>query len=162
MRPDPVPPFLHPGICAEIRVQDHVIGLTGKLNPLVADSLKIDENIYLFELDLELLNQYVATLQVIEEISKFPEITRDLAVVVDIDRPAGEIIEKIYNFQNKYLKEVKLFDIYEGKEIPEGKKSVAFRVTYQAAKKTLKDKDIDKIHSQLASYILNKGDIQLR
>ena len=76
--------------------------------------------------------------------------------------PVAEIIERIYSFQNKYLKRVELFDIYSGKGIPEGKKSVAFRITYQALQKTLKDKEVDKIHGQLASYLTKKGDIQLR
>jgi len=76
--------------------------------------------------------------------------------------PVGEIIEKIHSFRNKYLKRVELFDIYFGKEIPEGKKSVAFRVTYQALQKTLKDKEVDKIHKQLASFVIKEGNIQLR
>jgi len=157
-----VPSYFHPGVCAEIRVKDGVAGVFGKLNPVIVNSLKLPENIYYFELDLEILNHYAAPLRDIEEISKFPEIERDLAVVVDINSPVDEILEKIYRFRNKYLKEVELFDIYEGKEIPEGKKSVAFRLTYQAAKKTLRDKDVDKIHRQLASYLLKEGDIELR
>jgi phenylalanyl-tRNA synthetase beta chain len=162
IRPESVPSYFHPGICAEIWMGKDVAGVLGKLNPVVADSLKLPENIYYFELDIEKILCHVTPLQGIEEISKFPEIERDLAVVVDVSKPMGEIFEKIYKFQNKYLKEVELFDIYEGKEIEKGKKSVAFRLTYQAAKKTLKDKDVDKIHGQLASYLLKEEDIQLR
>jgi len=161
-RPGSVPSYFHPGICAEVWMGEDMAGVLGKLNPVVVDSLKLPENIYYFELDIEKILCHVTPLEGIEEISKFPEIERDLAVVVDVGKPMGEIFEKIYTFQNKYLKEVELFDIYEGKEIEKGKKSVAFRLTYQAAKKTLKDKDVDKIHRQLASYLLKEGDIQLR
>ena len=155
-------PFLHPGISAEILVNGDSIGFVGKLNPNVSDVFKIDENVYCFELDFMSLIRGRRNKTQAQEISKFPPVTRDLALVVDSEMPVGEIIERIYLFQNKYLKQVELFDIYSGKEIPEGKKSVAFRMTYQALQKTLKDKEVDKIHRQLALFLIEKGDIQLR
>ncbi|MBW1658944.1 MAG: phenylalanine--tRNA ligase subunit beta [Deltaproteobacteria bacterium] len=155
-------PFLHPGISAEIVVEGAPVGFVGKMNPAVIDTLKIDENVYCFELDfVSLLNGRRKDIMA-QEISKYPPISRDIALVVDTEMPVGEIIERIYSFQNKYLKRIELFDIYIGKEIPKGKKSVAFRVTYQALQKTLKDKEVDKIHRQLASFLIEKGDIQLR
>ncbi len=155
-------PFLHPGISADILQGDTYCGFVGKLNPVVTESFKIDENVYCFEVDFFSLIQGVREEITVEEISKYPPVTRDLAVVVEKVMPVGEIIQRIYAFRNKYLKQVELFDIYEGKGIPEGKKSVAFRVTYQALQKTLKDKEVDKIHHNLASFITKTGDIQLR
>ncbi len=155
-------PYLHPGISAEIQLGDLPIGFLGKLNPTVAATLKIDENVYGFEVDFAALVQGIRAEITAAEISKFPPVTRDLAVVVDNAMPVGEIIQRIYSFRNKYLKQVELFDIYTGKGIPEGKKSVAVRVTYQALQKTLKDKEVDKIHRNLASFVIRAGDIQLR
>ncbi len=155
-------PFLHPGISAEIVMKGESVGYVGKLNPMVAENFKLEENIYCFEIDFDKLLKGRRKAVVFQEISKFPPIARDLAVVVDVHMPVREVIERIYSFSNKYLKRVELFDIYQGKEIPEGKKSVAFRVTYQALQKTLKDREVDKIHSQLASFVTKEGDIQLR
>ncbi len=160
--PESPKPFLHPGISADVLLNDVPIGYLGKLNPIVTDAFKIDENAYCFELNFNELSQGIRTEIKAEEISKYPPVTRDLAVVVDSDMPVGEIIQRIYSFQNKYLKQVELFDIYSGKEIPKGKKSVAIRVTYQALQKTLKDKEVDKIHRNLASFVIKGGDIQLR
>ena len=155
-------PYLHPGISSDLFVDGSPVGYLGKLNPAVADVFKIDENVYCFELDFSELVHGVRTEIKAEKISKYPPVSRDLAVIADFQMPVGEIIEKIQSFRNKYLKRVELFDIYFGKEIPEGKKSVAFRVTYQALQKTLKDKEVDKIHKQLASFVIKEGNIQLR
>ncbi len=160
--PGEAKPFLHPGISADILLVGTPIGFVGKLNPRVAEAFKLPENIYCFELDFDALAQGERRGVKAEAVSKYPPVSRDIALVVDSDMPVAEIIERIYSFQNKYLKRVELFDIYSGKGIPEGKKSVAFRITYQALQKTLKDKEVDKIHGQLASYLTKKGDIQLR
>ncbi|RTZ94317.1 MAG: hypothetical protein DSY91_00480 [Deltaproteobacteria bacterium] len=160
--PENPKPFLHPGISAEILVGGAPAGYAGKLNPAIVETFKIGENVYCFELDFHALCEGKRGVVKSEEISKYPPVERDIALIVDEDMPVGGIIERIYTFQNKYLKRVELFDIYMGKEIPEGKKSVAFRVTYQALQKTLKDKEVDKIHGQLASFLIKKGDIQLR
>lgn len=160
--PEVTKPFLHPGISADLVVSDIPVGYLGKLNPAVAESFKIDENVYCFELDFRKLISGMRREVRAKEISRYPPVSRDLAVVVDFQMPIGEIIKGIYAFQNKYLKRVELFDIYSGKEIPEGKKSVALRVTYQAMRKTLKDKEVDKIHRQLASFIIKEGNVQLR
>ncbi len=155
-------PFLHPGISADLFVGDIPVGFLGKLHPDVAEAFKIDETVFCFEIDFRGLVQGARKEVKASAISKYPPVTRDLAVLADLEMPVGEIIERIYSFQNKYLKEVELFDIYTGKEIPEGKKSVAIRVTYQALQKTLKDKEVDKIHRNLASFVTKVGDIQLR
>jgi len=155
-------PFLHPGISAELVVGDRAVGFLGKLHPSVTETFKIDETVYCFEFDFQALIGGARQELKVASVSKYPPVTRDLAVVADIAMPVGEIIQRIYSFQNKYLKQVELFDIYTGKEIPEGKKSVAIRVTYQALQKTLKDKEVDKIHRNLASFVTKAGDIQLR
>ncbi len=160
--PDIPRPFLHPGISAEVTVDGLSAGFVGKVNPEVAEAFRIGENVYCFELDFDTLLKGSRRRIKVEEISKYPPVSRDIALVVDLDMPIGKIVERIYAFQNKYLKRVELFDIYLGDEIPEGKKSAAFRITYQALKKTLKDKEVDKIHGQLASYLTKNGDIQLR
>ena len=140
-------PALHPGQSARIYLGDQAVGWLGKLHPQWQQQYGLTSACYLFELDA---GQALAT-QVprYTEVSKFLPVRRDLAMVVDQNVTAQAMIEAVMAEQIPQLQTVKLFDVYQGKGVPENKKSLAFLVLMQDTCKTMVDEEVDAIVSKI-------------
>lgn len=139
----------HPGKTAELFVKNDSIGIFGEVHPDVCDNYGIDENCYIAEINLDILFSYANLERKYTPLPKYPAVTRDLAVIVDKNVMVQDI-EKIINKNGGNIVEsYKLFDVYEGKQIPEGKKSVAYTIVYRLKNKTLTDKDVNKVHNKI-------------
>ena len=137
--------YLHPGQSAKVLVEGKEVGFIGKLHPDVLERLEVNQDIFVGELDLgELLKLSEERKIVFRQIPKFPPVTRDIAVLVDLHVPVAEI-ERVIRSSAKYLEKLKLFDVYTGKGIPEGKKSVAFSLVFRSLDKTLSDEEVNEI-----------------
>ncbi|MBA2654832.1 MAG: phenylalanine--tRNA ligase subunit beta [Gammaproteobacteria bacterium] len=134
-------PALHPGKTAGIFCGQRLIGYLGALHPRIAQEFDINQTLYLFDLDLESIIETL--LPMYEAVSKFPAIRRDLALVVKTNVPADKIREKILDSGGELLKNVQIFDIYQGKGIEEGKKSIALSLIFQHVSRTLVDAEIN-------------------
>jgi phenylalanyl-tRNA synthetase beta chain len=93
---------------------------------------------------------------------KYPYIERDTAILVDEAMEASEIMKLLKSYSSDLIEDVCIFDVYQGKNITEGQKSIAFNVRYRALDRTLKDEEVDTLHSGIVSYILEKTKGQLR
>ena len=155
-------PYLHPGKTASInlRGQKKNIGFIGSLNPKILDKYDIKQEIFLFEVLAESLGSSVATR--FKNFSKHPVIQRDLAFVVSKNKPSRELIKLITNNAGKNLTNLKVFDVYEGKGIPEGKKSIAFSLTWQAGNRTLLDKEVDVFIKKIVRCLTKELNAKLR
>mgnify|MGYP001217224356 CR=1 FL=1 len=154
-------PDLHPGRTAEIFLNGKKLGFIGQVHPQKQKQLDIKET-YVFEIKASiLLNEQAPELQY-DPIPRFPSITRDIALVVDKDIEAGELQRIIRNAGGKLLKEVHVFDLYEGKHLEQGKKSIAFSLKYYDPEKTLTDKEVMKVHEQVLAAVKEKAGAQLR
>jgi phenylalanyl-tRNA synthetase beta chain len=152
---------LHPGRTAEILLNGNVIGFIGQVHPTQQKSLDLKET-YVFELSLKaLLEAETAPLQY-TAIPRFPSITRDIALVVDKATAAGDLEKIITEAGGSLLKEVNVFDLYEGEKMEEGKKSLAFSLKYFDPEKTLTDEDIAKAHSKVLAALEEKAGAVLR
>ncbi len=134
-------PALHPGQTACIERQGRAIGLMGMLHPALATELDIDANAYLFELALTGLREGV--LPAFTPISRFPAIRRDLAILVDRGLPFQRVRDCVTATASGWLRELILFDVYEGERIPQGTKSFALGLILQATSQTLTDEEIE-------------------
>jgi len=136
---------MHPGRTAELVLDGMNIGFIGQLHPSVQKDLDLKET-YVFELSLKsILEAEVKPLQY-EMIPRYPSITRDIALVVDKGVVAGKLQEIITSAGGSLLKEVSVFDLYEGERMEEGKKSIAFSLKYYDPEKTLTDEEVTKAH----------------
>lgn len=135
----------HPGRCAEITVGDKAIGIMGEIHPDVAESFEIGTRAYVCELDFRNICALYSDEVKFKALPKFPAVSRDIAVLVDIDINVGEIEKIIRSSSGNILESVSLFDVYTGQQVPEGKKSVAYSITYRAENKTLTDDDVNKV-----------------
>jgi len=155
-------PYLHPGKGARIRAGEDVIGVLGELHPETAAHYEIQGKACLFELEFEKIVQLAKETRHFESLPKFPEVQRDLSLVVDESLEVGTISEAILGFRQPHLEEVRLFDIYRGSPIPEGKKGVTFRARYQSADRTLTDEEVNQIHQKVVAQLEDLFHVELR
>jgi len=135
-------PFLHPGRSAKVLHGDGVLGWIGELHPLVAKSWDIDEPVAAFELDLDRVVEIADQVQSYRDLTSFPAVLQDLAVVVPVENSAASVRATIEAAGGDLLREVRLFDVYAGQQIGEGKRSLAFSLAFQASDRTLTGEDV--------------------
>lgn len=147
-------PALHPGQSARILHGDRDIGVMGALHPEVEGRLDLDQRVYCFELDLDSILQ--RSVPKFSETSKFPAIRRDLAFTVSEQTTAAQILGVIKELGIETIKDFYIFDVYTGEGVPSGLKSIALGLILQDLSRTLNDKEVDEIVSQVISR-LEKG-----
>ena len=153
--------FLHPGRQAEILYKDTVIGYLGEVHPDVADTYGLGERTYIAVLDLPEILPFASFDRKYEGIAKFPAVTRDISMVMPKTVLVGEVEKIIEKRGGKLLEKYNLFDIYEGAQIKEGFKSVAYTISFRAKDRTLEDKDIQPIMEKILGDLSVMG-IELR
>ncbi len=135
------------GVSATIREENGIIGAIGLLHPKLAEAFDLSSEAYMIEIDLEKAFHREGKTKVYQTISRFPVISRDIAIIVDEEIPYQQIVEIMHNFP--LVKEIALFDLYRGKQIPKGKKSFALHITYQSSKETLTDEAVERLQKQM-------------
>jgi len=134
---------LHPGQTAQIVRNHEVVGWLGALHPEIGRQLDLDGNIIVFELNCASLS--AGRLVSFRPVSKFPSIRRDLALVVDESVSSAQLCDQIMKASDERVKELVIFDVYQGKGIPQGKKSLALALTIQDDNQTLRDDQVDAL-----------------
>ncbi len=155
-----VHPALHPGQSARVDYRGATIGWIGALHPRLQEMLGIEQNVYMFELDVDGLAE--GLLPHFEILSRYPAIRRDIALVVDEGVTAAQITSSIHAEEVQELKEVHLFDVYIGKGVPDGRKSVALGLILQDLSRTLTDNEVEQIQSRLISRLTRDTGATLR
>jgi len=153
-------PALHPGRTARIVRDGVAIGIVGELHPQWVQKYDLPLPPVLFEIDLDALK--VALLPQYAEVSRYPAVIRDLAVVVDHGVDLQALMDGLDSCQPEVVREVRLFDLYTGKGVGEGKKSVAFRIVMQDTQRTLQDAEVDAAVQHLVTYLQRAFAAQLR
>lgn len=157
--------FLEKGQSADIHLAGSYLGCIGVIRHDIIERLDLKKyapEIVLFEINLDFFFTIISDLIQYIHIPKYPSIERDIAVVVDEAIPASEIQNMIKTFDSELIEKVSVFDIYRGKNIPTGKKSLAFNIVYRSRDRTLRDDDVDLVHTSLIDYILQRTGGALR
>ncbi len=156
--------YLHPGVSANVLCGEKVVGVIGELDPAIALSLGLDKKVYLGELDLSVLDTEMDDDVRYVNLPKFPAVKRDLALVVDEKLTCKEI-EDVLLRSCKYVTEAKLFDVYRGGQLPAGKKSMAFTLTFTpdaSAEKAFTPENLDSFVKKILSNLQYKLGAELR
>lgn len=151
----------HPGRSAVVLVNETVVGVVGQVHPELQHQLDLNDT-YVFELSLDLLFALETTKKDYEPIAKHPGMTRDIALVVDCNVLTDELVQTIKKASNKLLQNVEVFDIYEGKGVEEGKKSVAISLYYLDREKTLTDEDLQPAYQKVLEALTKEHSAVLR
>ena len=144
-------PALHPGQSACIKQHDEVVGWIGALHPEVQKALDIDQRVYVFELKQTAIANN--SIPAFAPLSRYPEVRRDLAILVDEAIPVANILSVIEDASSNLVKEIQLFDIYQGKGVEESRKSVAFGLILQEFSRTLTDQEVDSEIQNIVSTL---------
>ncbi|MCU7846351.1 MAG: phenylalanine--tRNA ligase subunit beta [Candidatus Thiodiazotropha sp. (ex Monitilora ramsayi)] len=153
-------PALHPGQCAVIQYENEQIGYLGMLHPELERQLDLAGSTYLFEIDLEKIK--TGSLPAFESLSKFPSIRRDIALVVDESVTFESIRNMIRETSGKIIKDIRLFDVYTGKNVDSGRKSVALGLILQEKSHTLTDQEVDEVIQRVLHRLSDELDAKLR
>jgi len=148
--------------CAEIKVDNEEIGFLGEISPRILEALKIKGKVVLFDLDFEKLKKVAIEEQEYQPISPYPSATRDLSLLVSAETKVVEVLNIIGESGGSLVRDVDLFDIYEGEELPEGRKNFAFHLIYQAEDRTLQADEIERIHQKIISALEENSDWEVR
>jgi phenylalanyl-tRNA synthetase beta chain len=153
-------PALHPGQTAVIKLDGRDAGWLGRIHPALAGSHDLDPDTFLFELEYDALKN-AAPVQFLE-ISRYPSIRRDLAMVVNTELPAGDLETAVMGLGGELLRDMVIFDVYQGKGIETGRKSIAFGLILQDSSRTLTDEDVEAVVTRVTDGLREKFGAQLR
>ena len=153
-------------LCAEealaLEVNNRQMGVCGKIKPEISTRFGIDQPVYAFEINLDLISEVVQFERQYVPVSRYPYSERDMAFLLDDSTPAGSVLTFIRKNAGDLLQDLQVFDVFRGGNIEAGKKSAAFRMRFQALDRTLGDKEVDKIFRRLIKQVEKQFHASLR
>ena len=152
----------HPGRCANLVKDGKKIGVFGEIHPAVAKNFDMDCRVYICEIDFNIILSFYTEDVKYKQLPKYPAVSRDIAMLIDDSINVYEIERIIKSCSGNILEGYKLFDVYKGAQIPGGKKSVAYSVTFRASDRTLTDEEITKVFDKILSNLEKNLGAQLR
>lgn len=155
-------PYYHPGKSCSVMTGKERIGSFGEIHPTVLENFGIDKTVYGFELDFDKLVTLSRQRVSITAPSRFPDSTRDIALLAPDELPAENILRCVQSVKAQEIEQAEVFDLYRGAGIPEGSKSIAIRIRYRSYERTLTDEEIGVIHSRVVSALVNKLNVTTR
>ncbi|MCS2610524.1 phenylalanine--tRNA ligase subunit beta [Halomonas dongshanensis] len=153
-------PALHPGQCARILHRGEEAGWLGTLHPEVRAKLGLKQDAVLFEVRLDALSQ--GRIPAFTPLSRYPEVRRDLAFIIGAETPVQALFDSVRAQAGEYLKDLKLFDVYSGKGVAEGHKSIALGLTWQHPSRTLNDEEINQLIDSIVTQVRVELKAELR
>lgn len=153
--------FTRFGYSAGIHIEGVPIGLAGEVHPEVLSALDLKQPAFVFELDLARLSAAMPGARLARPVPRFPAVSRDITLIVNRDVQAGGILNRVSAMDQPLVEDLRLFDVFDGKPIPAGKKSISFRITYRSPDETLEDERVNRIHKGITDQLLIEFQAQL-
>lgn len=155
-------PYLHPANSLTLCIAELRIGAMGRLHPGIAERYGFEQPVYIFELDFDALSAYARQEIRYAAFSRQPPVFRDIALTVDEQMPVAVLHEAIEAFSTPLITECVVFDIFRGGALPQGSKSVAFRLRFQSPDRTLTDAEVNVVHERLIRFVTQRTGARLR
>jgi phenylalanyl-tRNA synthetase beta chain len=155
-------PYYHPGKSCSVMAGRERIGTFGEIHPTVQTNFGIEKPVYAFELDFEKLVTLSHQKRTISAPSRFPDSTRDIAMLAADDVQAERIVSCVNGIKAREIEQVEIFDLYRGAGIQEGFKSIAIRIRYRSYERTLTDDEIGVIHARVIAALVSKLNVSIR
>ncbi|MDW7772519.1 MAG: phenylalanine--tRNA ligase subunit beta [Desulfobulbaceae bacterium] len=149
-------PYSHEGHSLDIVDGSTVIGRLGKIQENTARAFGIKEDVYFLEMDLSAMSELPVRTIAFKSLPRYPYVKRDIALIVPETVPAGELLQTIIDTRENCIEDAELFDVYRGKPIEKGMKSVALSVTYRSTEKTLDDETVDIFHNKIVNLLMSR------
>jgi len=155
-------PYLHPGKSCAVMKDGIQLGTMGEVHPQVLATFDIDEPVFLLDFSLPELVAAAGSHPGFQPLSRYPDVSRDSALLIDENVPAKAIMDIVAKTKVKNIEDTVLFDIYQGAGIPAGKKSLAIRVRYRSTEKTLTEEEVSKAHGKLIKTLCQQLEAEIR
>jgi phenylalanyl-tRNA synthetase beta chain len=160
--PDAVPAYYDQAVAASVSAKGLILGHLGKLSDQAADAFSLKAVPYIFELDLEALLEIRSETRSFQALPRFPAVSRDQALVLERSADAGQVLDFINDLNEELLVEVSVFDYYEGRQLKQGLKSLAFRFLYRSPDRTMTDEEVSGIHQNIIDQVLKAFKAEIR
>jgi phenylalanyl-tRNA synthetase beta chain len=155
-------PVFHPGKTAKVVIGDETAGYVGEIHPDVADNFECPYDTYIAVLEIKTIVENADMVREYKPLPRYPAVSRDIAVIISDDIPVKDIENALKSKGGKYLEEIRLFDVYRGEQVPEGKKSVAYTLNFRSPDRTLVDDDVNKVVEDMLNELKRVFDAVLR
>ncbi|RYG68351.1 phenylalanine--tRNA ligase subunit beta [bacterium] len=142
-------PSFHPGRCASLAFGGAELGIMGEVHPKVAEAFELSHRAYIAQIDFDALVRHISLVRQYAPFSRFPAIERDLALLVPQDLPASSLVDAAWQASGELLESARIFDVYQGANLPEGTKSVALALRFRAAERTLSDGEVGEVLAKI-------------
>jgi len=146
-------PWLHEQRLRYVSVDGDIVGIVSELEPSTQKKLKIRERVGIYELNMEKLAAKYSERRTYLPIPKYPSIEMDISMIVDARTQWQQVVAVVRSLSKEWIRDVMIFDVYEGENIEQGKKSVAFRITYRSDDRTLETKEVDALHNDVKARL---------
>ncbi len=151
-----------PAQSAAVKIADSELGIMGKLKDGVKEIFDVEKDVYAFELDFEFLLNYMKGSTKFEAVPKYPASFRDIAVIVPEKVTNGDIVSAIRDEGMGIVENVELFDLYRGRQVPQGHKSMAYSIAYRAGDRTLTDDEVGEVHRKISERLVSEFEGRIR
>ncbi len=155
-------PYLHPGKSSTLLLREEALGALGEIHPETLNHYEIPGKVYLFEIDFDRLVKGASEKRRFQPLPKYPAVYRDLSLMVEDLLEAKKIEKAIRSLEQPFIDDIKLFDVYQGSPVPQGKKSISYRIRYQAQDRTLTDDEVNHHHEKVISQLMEIFKAELR
>ncbi len=149
-------PYIRPGMGADIRIGDQPVGIIGEITPTVLSAFGLKQTAFVFELDLMQLIDHIPDVVYAQPLPRFPSTSRDATLIVGQELEADAILSEVRRLDQPLVEDVQLFDVFQGKPVPENAKSISFRIIYRSNEKTLEDDTINQLHKEITQSLVQK------
>jgi phenylalanyl-tRNA synthetase beta chain len=161
-RSDQVEAFLHPGKSCGIYAEDRLIGFLGEVHPDILLKMDLKNRAYVAEIDLDIVSTMFSDEVLYKDLPRFPSVVRDVAFVIGQEMEADKMLKLAVEMDKVLLEKVSIFDVYTGKNIPQGKKSLGIRFVYRASDRTLTDDEVSLLHGNIVTKIVELTGARIR
>jgi phenylalanyl-tRNA synthetase beta chain len=156
-------PMFHPGRGAQLKFGDSAIGIFGELHPVLRERFDLPmQPVLVGEFDLDAMLTHVTSMYLVQALSRYPAVEQDLALIVDDNVPADRVQALIQQTGGNLIERVTLFDVYRGAPIAQGKKSLAYAISFQADDRTLSDSDVTKVREKIIARLKRELGAEVR
>ena len=146
--------YSKPGYTASIIAEGQPIGMVGEIHPIVLNQFDLPQSVYFFEIDLDKITDKIPEGKTAQAIPRYPAAPRDMTVIVDKQIEAAKILGHIENLDENLIETLFLFDVFDGKPIPKGKKSLSLRIVYRSHHRTLEDDEVNQLHKTITDGLM--------
>ena len=149
------------GETAKILYNNELIGMVGMVAPSILQNFGLKQSVYIAEINIDSLFPFLSVIKQSKPIPKYPAVYRDFTIIIDKEIASGKIMACVEDAREELVESTFLFDVFEGNPIPEGKKSISFRITYRSSSRTLADEEVNQVHQKISGRLLKSFDATL-